>query len=100
VGRQRSGEGESPTLIAKFDAEHRLGELGNRWHYLIGSPEELQGVWHSYGVYAEGASAASGTINHSTGVYLIDKQGDERGFVDLPTSAASLARTELKLAKS
>lgn len=52
------------------------------WHFLTGSPEELQLVWEAYsaGVYAR----PDGEISHLPGVYVIDQQGQERWYISTP----------------
>jgi protein SCO1 len=91
--------GDTAANIAKFDAEHQLGELGSRWRYLIGTRDELSTVWHSYGIYAPVQPVAQGASNHSVGIYLIDKQGRERRYEDPDITAEELARDTLILAR-
>lgn len=91
--------GDTPQNVAAFEAKHQLGELGNRWHYLVGSRSDLQPVWRSYGIYAPRQPVTGGAPDHSTGIYFIDKQGRERAFGDVTLSAEGVARNELILAK-
>ena len=48
------------------------------WHYLVGSRDQLSAVWSDYHIYA---SPDQQTISHSTGIFLLDKQGHERIFL-------------------
>jgi protein SCO1/2 len=92
--------GDTPANIAAFDAKHHLDELGNRWLYLIGSQQDLDSVWHAYGIYAPTQPVDPGAPDHTTGIYLLDKQGRERVFTDVDIRAEDLARDVLILAGS
>lgn len=49
------------------------------WHWLMGTRAELRRVWRAYDVTVE---PKSGDIVHSTSVYVIDRDGNERaGFM-------------------
>jgi len=49
------------------------------WHFLIGTQQTLVPIWSSYNVFAQTAQT---TVNHTLPVYLIDKQGRERVYLD------------------
>jgi protein SCO1/2 len=59
----------------KFTDEHNMQ---NRWHFLIGTHEQLSSVWSAYSVYAQQQQT---TVNHSFAIYVIDKQGNSRAFI-------------------
>jgi protein SCO1/2 len=49
-------------------------------HYLLGSVSTMSMLWSAY--HMEAILQSDGIVVHSTGVYLLDKQGDERVFLD------------------
>lgn len=59
----------------KFSQAHNMQDY---WHYLIGPRETLAPVWSAYHIYAQEQQQA---VNHSLGIYLIDKQGRQRIFL-------------------
>ena len=63
--------------IERFSQQH--GMTG-RWSYLIGSPGQLEPVWKSYYVAAQ--PIAGDQVLHTAAVYVIDKQGRERAYLD------------------
>ncbi|MBE3559105.1 MAG: SCO family protein [Ktedonobacteraceae bacterium] len=67
----------------KFSQAHNMQ---NYWHYLVGPREKLAPVWTAYNIYAIQPQS------HSLGVYLIDKQGNERVFLDSDFTADQLAK--------
>ena len=52
-------------------------------------------MWASYSVDAQ-AATSSGTVNHSSAIYVIDKQGHERVLLDNGFSSSQLA-SDLKV---
>jgi cytochrome oxidase Cu insertion factor (SCO1/SenC/PrrC family) len=61
-------------------------------HWLLGDPQQLAAIWRAYGITVVGPTGAV----HSTAIYLIDRNGDERaGFVApfLPQFVADDLRT-------
>ncbi|HUG56533.1 MAG TPA: SCO family protein [Candidatus Limnocylindrales bacterium] len=68
--------GDTPQRVRDFSAAHGLGE---GWHYLIGSREQLQPVWQAYGIHA--APGTTQAVTHTDAIYLIDAQGRERSLV-------------------
>lgn len=70
-------KGDTTKAAMNFSKVHRMV---NSWHFLIGTQSTLSPVWSSYSVYAQPETGTS--VAHSTGVYLIDKQGNERIFLD------------------
>ncbi len=89
--------GDTPQNIAAFEREHNLSELGKRWHYLVGSPGELAGVWRSYYIGVT-PGLPSGQAGHTSAIYFIDQRGRERALTQLDVRAEDLARNELLLA--
>lgn len=64
---------DTPDSERAFAATHRwMGE----WHWLSGTPADLQAVWKSYGIAV--LPGPTGNIPHSIVLYLIDHQGHER----------------------
>lgn len=74
---------DTPDAIAKFAAANGLGR---HYSWLTGTPEQLSAVWNEYGV---GVQVASGDLEHSSVIYLVDPHGFERvGFLDVPETSA------------
>jgi protein SCO1 len=69
--------------------------FGGRWHWLRGTPTELQPVWHGYDIEVV---KAQGDVNHSSAVYLIDGRGYERAGFNYPFPAGEVARDLRRLA--
>ncbi len=67
-----------------FSDKHNMQSY---WHYLVGTQATLSPVWKSYNVYAQPEQQ---TVNHSLGLYVIDKQGNERVFLDNDFTPAQL----------
>ncbi len=82
-------DADTPAAIAGFVHAHGLAEV----LWLNGTRSELSAVWNSYGV---GVQVASGTIEHTSVIYLIDRAGSERvGFADVPDPAMLAADVKL-----
>ncbi len=74
--------GDTRESATAFVANHHLTD---RLQYLLGSQEQLAAVWRSYGVDATAGQPMSDgmvPIKHSVGVYLIDRQGRERIYLE------------------
>ncbi len=82
-------KGDTLATATSFTDKH---DMQNYWHYLIGSQQQLSPVWSAYNMYA---SDTNGVVQHSIGVYIIDKQGRERAYLD-NTFTASQVATDLK----
>jgi len=67
-------KGDTTSAALNFSRAHKLA---NAWHFLTGTLNQLAPVWSSYSVDAQ-AATSSGTVTHSTFVYVIDKQDRER----------------------
>jgi len=75
-------KGDTLTAAQQFSQTHKML---NYWHFLIGTHAELAPVWSKYSMYAQAAAvstpASTGSVSHSTALYVIDKQGHERVFL-------------------
>ncbi len=85
-------KGDTVVAVQHFANVHKLG---NYFYYLIGTHNELAPVWASYSVDAQ-AATSSGIVNHSSAIYVIDKQGRERALLDNGFSSSQLA-SDLKM---
>jgi len=74
----------------KFSKAHNMQDY---WHYLVGTHDTLAAVWKYYSIYAQPGQQ---TVNHSLGVFVIDKQGHERVFLSNDFTPDQLA-ANLKL---
>jgi protein SCO1/2 len=70
-----------------FSQQH---QLLHRWHYLVGSRDQLAPIWAAYHI-AVAPGPTAGTINHTLGLYVIDKQGHERVYLGADFAPATLA---------
>jgi protein SCO1 len=64
------------------------------WHFLRGSPAELQAVWKAYGIAVAG-SASDGDLLHTASVYIIDASGEKRWYISDSIAAADQVVTPL-----
>jgi protein SCO1/2 len=85
-------KGDTAAAAQNFSKVHKMIDY---WHYLIGTHDQLAPVWASYSVDAQ-AATSSGSVSHSSAVYVIDKQGHERVLLDNDFSSSQLA-ADLKL---
>ena len=72
-----STDPQRDTTAAAMDFS-RAHSMQNSWHYLVGTRSTLQPIWNDYHIYAQPQQQ---TVNHSLGLFLIDKQGHERIFL-------------------
>ena len=104
------------TIRRVYEYSEQKGML-HRWHYLIGTQEELKSIWRAYWLdprkddqslqhddggepsTSDGSKAYAGTetpaylIGHTAPVFLIDRRGYRRVlFTDLPTDPLPLVR--------
>lgn len=63
------------TPASARQAIKRFGLAGFQWRWLLGSRAQLSRVWKQYGIFVK---KASGDIEHTAALYLIDSNGDER----------------------
>lgn len=66
----------------------RVHSMQNSWHYLVGPHNMLEPVWSNYHIDAQPEQQI---VNHSLGLYLIDKQGRERIFLGNDFTPTQLA---------
>jgi len=64
---------DTPGSVRAFAATH--GWTGD-WHWVLGTPAQLAPIWKAYSV---GVQPASGDILHTLVLFLIDKNGYQRG---------------------
>jgi protein SCO1 len=67
---------DTTAAAMNFSKAHNMQDY---WHYLVGTRQSLGPVWASYHIFAQPQQQ---TVNHSLGIYLIDKQGRERIFMN------------------
>lgn len=66
---------DTAAAALKFSQMHNMQDY---WHYLVGTRETLSPIWSSYGIYAQQQQQM---VNHSQGLFIIDKQGHQRVFL-------------------
>jgi protein SCO1 len=81
---------DTTSAALKFSQTHRMQDY---WHYLVGPKSKLAPIWSSYSIYAQPQQQ---TVNHSLGLYVIDKQGHERVFLGNDFTPGQLA-TDLQV---
>jgi cytochrome oxidase Cu insertion factor (SCO1/SenC/PrrC family) len=64
------------TSVATVQAWSITHGMLHQWLFLTGTPQQLQDVYHRYGVYVQ--VDASGSDVHDPSMYIIDAQGHER----------------------
>jgi len=77
---------DTTSAALKFSQSHRMADY---WHYLVGPKSKLAPIWSAYSIYAK--AAAQQTVDHSLGLYVIDKQGHERVFLGNDFTPGQLA---------
>lgn len=70
-----------------------LDRLPN-WHFLNGTWAELEPVWRAYGVAS--LPGHGGRLEHTSGVFLIDREGMLRVYVNDPPRLGEILRKRLK----
>lgn len=80
-------ETDTPEVLAKYAAEH--GADAERWRFLTGPEEQIDGVLRSLWLArAKSAGAALGMqVTHSTRLIVLDSKGFVRGMYDGETDA-------------
>jgi protein SCO1/2 len=68
-----------------FSKAHNMQDS---WHYLTGSEKQLSSVWSDYHIFAQQEQQ---TVNHSMGIYLIDKEGRQQVYEDTDFTPTQLA---------
>jgi protein SCO1/2 len=69
----------------------KVHKMENYWHYLVGTHDQLSPIWSSYSVYAAPTpTSTGGSVNHTSAIFIIDKQGHERMYFGNDASIAQL----------
>lgn len=76
------------TVASSIAAAARWRLHGN-WHWLRGSPGQLQPIWRAYGIEV---ARTAGDVGHSTAIYLIDGRGYERAGFNYPFPTGEVVR--------
>jgi protein SCO1/2 len=81
--------GDTRASALTFSNTHQMTAY---WHFLIGTHAALAPVWQAYSIDAEAATAnsSSGSVTHTTVLYVLDKQGRERVLLDDDFAPAQL----------
>jgi protein SCO1/2 len=74
-----------------FSQAHNMQD---EWHFLIGSRDTLSPIWSGYNIFVQDQQKV---VNHSMGLYLIDKQGHQRVYLDNDFTPAQLSDDLQKL---
>jgi protein SCO1/2 len=88
---------DTAASIATFSQAHHLEELGDRFHYLIGSPTDLARVWQAYAARDPEVAPADLPIEHVASIYFIDRQGRRRLLTRSDVPVPALAENERRL---
>jgi len=83
-------KGDTTTSALAFSKAHKMEGY---WHFLTGTFNALSPIWSNYDVYAD---TSDQSVNHSFALYVIDKQGRERIFLNNSFTPAELA-ADLKI---
>ncbi|GHO43718.1 SCO family protein [Ktedonospora formicarum] len=83
---------DTPQAALQFTQAHSLDK--SNWHFLTGTSEKLSPVWNNFHVFA---GSNGQTADHSLGIYVLDKQGNERVFQDSAFTPDQLANNLKKL---
>jgi len=88
AGVNVNAEANQVADVAAATEQWRLDEIPS-WHFLTGSPEELQPVWQAYDVAVMPVNEGDGELVHTPGVYLIDPAGYKRWYISVPMGEAA-----------
>ena len=69
------------------------------WHFLTGSPSDLEHVWQTYNIAVEPALDSQDEILHTPGTYIVDPSGQKRWYVSTSFSADDNAEFNLLLSE-
>lgn len=78
--------GDTPATAAAFVHAHGLD---GRLRYLLGTSQQLAPVWQAYHIAVQ--AGANGIVNHDGALYVLDRQGRERVFLDPSFAPSQLA---------
>lgn len=82
-------KGDTVASVLNFSKAHGLLGYSN-WHYLMGTQAQLTPVWSTYSVYAVPETTNNAVVDHTTGIFVIDKQGHERVYFGDDVTATQL----------
>lgn len=69
--------------VSEATLKWHLDEIPN-WHFLTGTEVDLKPVWEAYGVAVVATTDGEEEIMHSTGVFLIDEEGEMVRYISVP----------------
>lgn len=81
----------SVSAVMTFTTEHRLNTIPD-WHYFTGPLPALETAWHHYSITVTAPSRNN--IIHTSAVYFIDPQGQERYMADADIEEPSIKYTK------
>jgi len=76
---------DNQAAVLSFSKAHNMQDY---WHYLFGTRNQLSPIWSDYHIFVQQQQQ---TVNHSMGLYLIDKQGKQRVYMDTDFTPTQLA---------
>ena len=80
LGINVNSEANTVADVAAATQKWQLDEIST-WHFLTGSPAELEPVWVAYNITVVPAPEADEELLHTPGVYLINQSGRLRWYV-------------------
>lgn len=83
LGVNVNGDANDVVDVAATTEKWQLSEIPT-WHFLTGAADELEPVWQTYHVGVLPAEDEAGELLHTSGVYLIDRQGQKRWYISTP----------------
>lgn len=83
LGINVNSEANTVADVGAATQKWQLDEIST-WHFLTGSPAELEPVWVAYNITVFPAPEADEELLHTPGVYLIDQSGRLRWYVSTP----------------
>ena len=81
--------------VMAITSKWRLDEIPT-WHFLTGSAEELEPVWKAYSIAVVPGEDA---IQHTPGVFLIDRAGQQRWYISTPFDKAGTPQWTVPLSE-
>jgi protein SCO1 len=79
-------KGDTPSAVTTFVRTHRLRP---QFHYLTGSTDELEHVWHAYKVAS--VQRAGDDVDHTLYTLLVDRNGTARVLFDSLAKPSAIA---------
>lgn len=92
-----NAEANSVADVLHATQSWRLEEIPS-WHFLTGEPEDLGSVWRDYGIGVTNDPDARELL-HTSGIFLIDQNGQMRRYVSTPYSEDGIAEWTLPLSE-